>query len=432
MTDPLARTVTFQSPQQRPLELRRERRFHSLSDVVFENVRRQTFTNWPVPFMDPGQLAQAGFFYLQKHDHVQCAFCRGVVGYWDPADHPFEEHRKHFSSCRFVSGLPTGNVPLYHPADDTGRVYRLLEEYHQFRVSSTRPVGSAYHSDSTQADAGQMSYPQFNTENARRQTFREWPQGPGLAPETLLTAGFFYTGLSDWVQCFHCGGGLFAWRRNDDPAADHARYYPWCPFIRTVTGKAREQWPWGDNMPPPAVIRPIDLSRQEEDLLLAHPLAKRLVEMGLTPGSVKAALKGRLERTGRFCLEVSEALELVFDYEENKRSTRGFVADSGLREAATTPMETTSVQEAAVGGAAQLVKEMRAKTQRLRQEVTDLERQLEEEKRRLVCRVCKERRVEVVLQPCSHLHLCAPCARPLDRCPTCDAAVRGTLRPILG
>lgn len=264
--------------------------------------------------MDPGQLAQAGFFYLQKHDHVQCAFCRGVVGYWDPADHPFEEHRKHFSSCRFVSGLPTGNVPLYHPADDTGRVYRLLEEYHQFRVSSTRPVGSAYHSgeyaacfcltsqfalydenscyllvrqaaspstvfpasftDSTQADAGQMSYPQFNTENARRQTFREWPQGPGLAPETLLTAGFFYTGLSDWVQCFHCGGGLFAWRRNDDPAADHARYYPWCPFIRTVTGKAREQWPWGDNMPPPAVIRPIDLSRQEEDLLLAHPLAK--------------------------------------------------------------------------------------------------------------------------------------------------------------
>lgn len=67
--------------------------------------------------------------------------------------------------------------------------------------------------------------------------------------------------------------------------------------------------------------------------------------MGLTPGSVKAALKGRLERTGRFCLEVSEALELVFDYEENRRSTRGFVADSGLREAGTTPMETTSVQE---------------------------------------------------------------------------------------
>lgn len=253
------------------------------------------------------------------------------------------------------------------------------------QAESSGKVFPASFTDATQADAGQMSYPQFNTENSRRQTFREWPQGSGLAPETLVAAGFFYTGLSDWVQCFHCGGGLFAWRRNDDPAADHARYYPWCPFIRTVTGKAREHWPWGDNMPPPAVIRPIDLSRQEEDLLLAHPLSKvsppaagpapkvfprrpthrvaadteeahlgnaasfpqqRLVEMGLTPGSVKAALRGRLERTGRFCLEVSEALELVFDYEENKRSSRGFVADCGLREASTTQrMETAPVQE---------------------------------------------------------------------------------------
>lgn len=309
---------------------------------MFEAVRRQTFTNWPLLFIDPGQLAQAGFFYLQKHDHVQCAFCRGVVGYWDPADRPLDEHRKHFPTCRFVSGLPTGNVPVYHPADDTGRAYRLLEEYHQFRVSSTKPVGSAYQSgectarvcfssqpfikhensfclpahqaatpgtvlsasftDSTQADTGSMSFPQFNTDNVRRQTFREWPQGLGLAPETLVAAGFFYTGLADWVQCFHCGGGLFAWRKDDDPAADHARYYPWCPFIRTVKCKVREQWPWGDNTPPPAVIRPIDLSGQEEVLLLAHPLAKvRLTLVGpafkvfrVLPGDCNARRKNHL------------------------------------------------------------------------------------------------------------------------------------------
>lgn len=128
--------------------------------------------------------------------------------------------------------------------------------------------------DSVQADVGQMSFPQFNTNNVRLQTFRDWPRGLGLAPEALVAAGFFYTGLSDWVQCFHCGGGLFAWRRNDDPVTDHARYYPWCPFIRTVCGKTKEQGPWGDNTPPPPIIRPIDLSCQEEDLLLSHPLAK--------------------------------------------------------------------------------------------------------------------------------------------------------------
>lgn len=60
--------------------------------------------------------------------------------------------------------------------------------------------------------------------------------------------------------------------------------------------------------------------------------------MGLTPGSVKAALKGKLERMGRFCMEVSEALELVFDYEENRRSN-AIVADSGPRDGGATPME---------------------------------------------------------------------------------------------
>lgn len=47
---------------------------------------------------------------------------------------------------------------------------------------------------------------------------------------------------------------------------------------------------------------------------------QRVVEMGLLPSSVKAALKDKLERTGRFCLEVTEALEIVFDYDENRRS----------------------------------------------------------------------------------------------------------------
>ena len=64
--------------------------------------------------------------------------------------------------------------------------------------------------------------------------------------------------------------------------------------------------------------------------------------------------------------------------------------------------------------------------------VTDLQRRLEEERRRLLCRICMKNRVEVVLQPCSHLHFCATCARPLDQCPTCNAPVRGTLLPIIG
>lgn len=437
MSDQMANAHNMRT-QSRPLELRRERRFHSLADVMYESVRRQTFTNWKLSFIDPDLLARAGFFYLRTHDHVQCAFCQGVVGYWDPGDQPFEEHRRHFSTCRFVSGMPTGNVPALHPADDTGLVYRLLDEYHQFRVSSTRPTGNNLYSDSVQPDSGQLSYPQFNTDAARKQTFRNWPASVGVPSNALVEAGFFYTGLSDWVQCFHCGGGLFAWREGDDPAADHARYYPWCPFIRTraVCEKGPAHRAWGDSQPPPPVIRPIDLTSQEENLLLAHPLAKRVVEMGLLPSSVKAALKAKLERTGRFCLEVTEALEVVFDYDESRRSSR-----AGLQRDCAVPMEDVPTPE--VGPASQItqaaavseetrMEELRRRHQRLQQEVMDLQRRLEEEQRRLVCRICKESPAEVVLQPCSHFHLCATCARPLDTCPTCSTAIRGTLRPIIG
>lgn len=153
------------------------------------------------------------------------------------------------------------------------------------QVATSSKVILRSFTDSAQASKLQMSYPQFNTDTARLQTFRDWPRNLGLAPEALVAAGFFYTCLSDWVQCFHCGGGLFAWRRNDDPAADHARYYPSCPFIRTVCGKAKEQGLWGDNTPPLPVVRPTDLSPQEEELLLAHPLAKvRLPDAALPVG----------------------------------------------------------------------------------------------------------------------------------------------------
>ncbi|KAK8744295.1 hypothetical protein OTU49_000722 [Cherax quadricarinatus] len=131
--------VPHWSSQKRLPELRRERRFHSMMALLMESVRRQTFANWTVAFIDPEQLARAGFFYLQTQDHVQCVFCQGIVGYWDPGDHPDLEHRKHFPNCPFVTGVATGNVPISYPADDTGRVYRLLDEYLAFRVTSTRP-----------------------------------------------------------------------------------------------------------------------------------------------------------------------------------------------------------------------------------------------------------------------------------------------------
>jgi E3 ubiquitin-protein ligase XIAP/baculoviral IAP repeat-containing protein 7/8 len=57
-------------------------------------------------------LAKAGFFYFNKEEEVQCAFCLGIVKEWQSTDDPFLVHQSKFPLCPFISGLSCGNVPL--------------------------------------------------------------------------------------------------------------------------------------------------------------------------------------------------------------------------------------------------------------------------------------------------------------------------------
>jgi len=45
--------------------------------------------------------------------------------------------------------------------------------------------------------------------------------------------------------CFMCGGALFDWREKDDPFVEHAKFFPYCPYIRYVKGHdfIRDQHP---------------------------------------------------------------------------------------------------------------------------------------------------------------------------------------------
>ncbi|KAG0721610.1 Death-associated inhibitor of apoptosis 2 [Chionoecetes opilio] len=413
-------------------EPRGERRFHALKGLLLESVRRQTFVDWKVSFVNPDKLAAAGFLYLRTMDHVQCAFCRGIVGFWDEGDEPSEEHRKHFPNCPFVMGSATGNVPIAATPDtDEGRLYHLLNQFYAFKMANTRPSPlSNYHTDSTRVShGGEVAFPQL-TLVRRLQTFAQWPKDTRVEPEQLAEAGFFYTGLSDFIQCFHCGGGLFGWRADDDLFADHARYYPCCNFIRN---KRSEQGVPAIHEANTTELQP-SFTKQEAELLLHHPLAKRLITLGLSPVSVREALKLCVEKWGFLCSTVTEALELVFDYDEKERRKSTSSSHDGLL----VPQPDTQVVETKqpflppTPPPEQNNQPTASDYSKILQEVQALRREVQEEERRLVCRQCGKERVEVVFQPCSHFHLCADCARPMDSCITCGTVVRGTLRPILG
>jgi hypothetical protein len=83
-----------------------------LQKLKKEVVRFRTFQNWKSQAISPNILAKAGFFYFNDSDKVQCAFCLGVVGEWEPTDDAFVEHRKHFPRCHFILGLPVGNETI--------------------------------------------------------------------------------------------------------------------------------------------------------------------------------------------------------------------------------------------------------------------------------------------------------------------------------
>ena len=75
-------------------------------------IRRQTFHNWLVQFIDKNHLAAASFYYIYSKDVLCCAFCVVQVSQWEEGDDPFKEHQRWSPSCGYIKGLFVGNNPI--------------------------------------------------------------------------------------------------------------------------------------------------------------------------------------------------------------------------------------------------------------------------------------------------------------------------------
>ncbi|KAH9492284.1 hypothetical protein Btru_024580 [Bulinus truncatus] len=51
----------------------------------------------------------------------------------------------------------------------------------------------------------------------------------------LASSGFYYTGVADCVQCFHCSLKLRSWKAGDDVITQHEKYRPECPYLMLLT-----------------------------------------------------------------------------------------------------------------------------------------------------------------------------------------------------
>lgn len=80
-------------------------------DMCFEFNRLATFNNWIFKHdktvkCTPKKMAEAGFYAIggsDEPDLVKCFICFKELDGWSPTDDPLDEHRKHTTSCPFVT-----------------------------------------------------------------------------------------------------------------------------------------------------------------------------------------------------------------------------------------------------------------------------------------------------------------------------------------
>ncbi|KAL4716153.1 hypothetical protein ACJJTC_013930 [Scirpophaga incertulas] len=199
----------------------RETIYFSGADLQHEAARIKTFEKWPLSFLTAEQLARNGFYYLGRGDEVRCAFCKVEIMRWEIGDDPATDHRRWAPQCPFLKKHANLSTVPQETNTSAGR-----DECGVRAPQTTSPVRMP----------GPV-HPQYASEAARLNSFKDWPRCMRQKPEDLAEAGFYYTGQGDKTKCFYCDGGLKDWEDDDIPWEQHARWFNRCAYVQLVKGK---------------------------------------------------------------------------------------------------------------------------------------------------------------------------------------------------
>lgn len=205
-----------------------------------EKNRLLTYIAWSNAYMNPKDLAKAGFYSTRYEDFVRCAFCNIEICRWEAGDNAMLEHQRWSNACPFVRFIDVGNIPL-NPNEKV-EIPRVSEdicgrfeiEIHHNSVRSEQNIDLNKLGITPNRSP---AYPNYNNLEARLMSFKEWPLSIKQKPEELSDAGFFYTGKGDKTICFSCGGGLKDWMEADKPWEQHARWFTKCSYVLMVKGR---------------------------------------------------------------------------------------------------------------------------------------------------------------------------------------------------
>ena len=194
-------------------------------------VERVMKSTGPMSFISPRlRWLRQVFIWLMMFKSLtgfqaRCVFCKIELRKWEPYDIPWVENARYANqrdfNCSFLNSPATcGNI-LYPENFEYGGNFTQLNDY-------ANP-------ESYGIDTSMSAQPLYSSEQARIDSYDLHQQCPSelkSLQQTLVQAGFLFTGSRDIVQCFKCGVRAFKWREGDDPWKEHAKHMSDCTYVK--------------------------------------------------------------------------------------------------------------------------------------------------------------------------------------------------------
>ena len=232
-------------------------------------------------------------------------------------------------------------------------------------------------------------FPQYVLCSKRLESFKNWPSDLQINLKIMAEAGLIYTGVRDKVECYHCGGGLHKWEREDNPWHEHAKWYPKCPHVNLVKGQKIIK-----NVIEHGGLLSDEQDEQElENSLMETPAVVSCLQMGYNKHLLERVIKKYVKEKRNTPFNAIVIAELCDEIK--------YVADINI------PSGVHSFARACI------------------YDLIDENQQLKE---RDTCKICLEDNASVLFENCGHIAACPQCALTLLKCPLCREEIKSYLK----
>ncbi|AJD09274.1 inhibitor of apoptosis protein 3 [Condylorrhiza vestigialis mutiple nucleopolyhedrovirus] len=275
----------------------------------------------------------------------------------------------------------------------------------------------------------------MKNENARLATYVNWPVS-FLEPSQMAANGFYYLGRADEVRCAFCKVEIMRWLEGDDPAADHKRWAPQCPFMQ-------------QNRTVATVIQsPVQIVSKDECKLsrkMSGPVHPKY-------GTKSARLETFVDWPLSLKQKPEQLAEAGFYYTGKGDKVKCFHCDGGLKDWESTDepwheharwfdrctyvrlVKGYDYVQRVLSEACVIKKE--ENSDRVEQsakfdepqENNDRVKQFVDVPENKMCKICFNAEKTVCFDPCGHVLACGKCAAVLKNCPMCRAKILNAIR----